>query len=142
MIKCFSCSQDFLVTRFNPENLCYDPNVNRTLASEMETRCPRSSKFCTTEIVTLNTVLIKVSRGCGGSTCIDNCVIQGFGLDTVTCTSCCAPIGAMSPYDFANEDDPVSVGGFPRNFVKYVSKFHSSSNCVIDMERKDEEEEI
>ena len=107
-LKCYSCYVDFSL-KFNPKNLCYNPNLNQSLTDTLLlTQCSPFTKFCTVDITRVNKVLAIIDRRCGLPTCREICLQKGYGVERETCTYCCK--GKLTEDD--DEYDEYEAGNY------------------------------
>lgn len=92
-IQCLSCSVEFLYSKFDEYDLCYNPVQNFSLAKEyLMTLCSYNAVHCITEVIRIHGVIAGVNRKCGFSFCSEFCIQRGFGVEQETCSFCCEGI--------------------------------------------------
>ncbi|XP_054157565.1 uncharacterized protein LOC128955912 [Oppia nitens] len=98
-IRCYTCYVDFRSTRFTDKNHCYNPYLNTSLTDTFQlTQCSQYAKYCTVDIMRINSVIAVIDRRCGVSTCRNICINKGYGVEFETCSYCC-------PGKLTEEDD-------------------------------------
>ncbi|KAG8172161.1 hypothetical protein JTE90_001689, partial [Oedothorax gibbosus] len=81
--RCYTCSVDFRLEKFNISNKCIFPNDTRDLA-----HCSSNSKFCRAVITRVGGVFVMLHRTCVAK-CHEACTERGYGIRTRECTRCC-----------------------------------------------------
>ncbi|KAK3704047.1 hypothetical protein RRG08_049004 [Elysia crispata] len=80
-LQCHECSEQFS-TRWEPR-AC---QLNVSLVPVRD--CLSEQTYCVVERVTVKGIVTSISRNCGDD-CLFGCVATGFGITSLTCTSCC-----------------------------------------------------
>lgn len=96
-IQCLTCSIEFLYSKFDQNDLCFNPSQNMSLAKEyLMNLCPPNTLSCLAEVIRIHRVIAGINRKCGVSSCSEYCVQRGFGVEQETCTFCCEGIQSDS----------------------------------------------